>query len=292
MSGESRNGGCSSSSEKVNAKHGEILSDDENNAMDPSIDPPDMGDMIKSIVYGGMDGIITTFAIVCAVCGANLGTRALLLMGVANLIADGISMGMGDYLSEKAEEDFALMRKQELCEKHCPQPKDEEDMIQLYEQRGMTREDATAIISTMAKYQDLFVDHVMMCNLGIPPPSDEASAAGRKGFVTFMSFITFGSVPLLVFFVKDYLLVSSGMKYSPLAMSSASSAFTMFVLGAIKGRLTAQNMVVSGVCMAAHGLMAAYAAYAIGWGMDSLLSSDGVDGETASAAAGVMMKEL
>ena len=60
---------------------------------------------IKSLVFGGLDGIITTFAIVAAVDGAGLDTNTVILMGVANLIADAISMGLGDYISSKAEAD-------------------------------------------------------------------------------------------------------------------------------------------------------------------------------------------
>jgi predicted membrane protein (TIGR00267 family) len=58
---------------------------------------------IKSIVYGGMDGIITTFAIVAGVAGASLASSIVLILGFANLIADGISMATGDYLSNKSE---------------------------------------------------------------------------------------------------------------------------------------------------------------------------------------------
>lgn len=60
---------------------------------------------IKSIVYGGLDGIITTFAVVSGVIGANLNPSIILILGFANLIADGISMGVGDYLSSKAEQE-------------------------------------------------------------------------------------------------------------------------------------------------------------------------------------------
>ena len=62
---------------------------------------------IKSIVFGGLDGIITTFAIIAASAGAGFSLEVILLMGFANLIADGISMGFGDYLSEAAELDHA-----------------------------------------------------------------------------------------------------------------------------------------------------------------------------------------
>ncbi len=66
--------------------------------------PGVFGEYLKSMVYGGMDGIITTFAIVCAASGANKDDATIVTMGVANLIADAISMGMGDYISDKAEQ--------------------------------------------------------------------------------------------------------------------------------------------------------------------------------------------
>ena len=59
-------------------------------------------DRIKSVVFGGLDGVITTFSIVSAVAGASLSIETALLMGFSNLIADGISMGLGDFLSSKA----------------------------------------------------------------------------------------------------------------------------------------------------------------------------------------------
>ena len=61
---------------------------------------------MKSLIFGGLDGIITTFAIVAAVAGSDMDTDVVILMGIANLMADGISMGLGDYLSEVAENNF------------------------------------------------------------------------------------------------------------------------------------------------------------------------------------------
>jgi vacuolar iron transporter family protein len=64
------------------------------------------GKYLKSIVYGGLDGIITTFAIVAGVAGAALSSSVILILGFANLIADGISMAAGDFLSSKAEAEY------------------------------------------------------------------------------------------------------------------------------------------------------------------------------------------
>ena len=56
-------------------------------------------DYAKSIVYGGMDGIVTTFAVVAGAVGGNLGIKPILILGFSNLLADGFSMAVGDYLS-------------------------------------------------------------------------------------------------------------------------------------------------------------------------------------------------
>lgn len=61
---------------------------------------------LKAAVFGANDGIITTFAVVAGVAGAGLDSRIILILGVGNLLADGFSMGVGDYLGEKAEADL------------------------------------------------------------------------------------------------------------------------------------------------------------------------------------------
>lgn len=67
-------------------------------------------DYLSEFVYGGIDGAVTTFAVVAGATGARFDTKILLVLGFANLIADGFSMGVGSYLSTKSE--------QQLLEKH------------------------------------------------------------------------------------------------------------------------------------------------------------------------------
>jgi VIT1/CCC1 family predicted Fe2+/Mn2+ transporter len=59
---------------------------------------------IKEVVYGANDGIITTFAVVAGVSGGGLSPRVVLICGMANLIADGLSMAVGNYLSLQSHE--------------------------------------------------------------------------------------------------------------------------------------------------------------------------------------------
>ena len=59
---------------------------------------------IRDVVYGANDGLITTFAVVAGVLGGGLSSRTMLIIGAANLIADGLSMGVGNYLSIRSHE--------------------------------------------------------------------------------------------------------------------------------------------------------------------------------------------
>ncbi|HET7698985.1 MAG TPA: VIT1/CCC1 transporter family protein [Vicinamibacterales bacterium] len=74
---------------------------------------------IRDVVYGANDGLITTFAVVVGAVGGGLSPRAMLILGSANLFADGLSMGVGNYLSIRAHES-ALAAQQRLPEEAHP----------------------------------------------------------------------------------------------------------------------------------------------------------------------------
>jgi vacuolar iron transporter family protein len=69
---------------------------------------PSWSHHIGDLVFGANDGIVTTFAVVTGVEGANLSIRVALILGVANLVADGIAMGIGNYLGRRSEQDYDL----------------------------------------------------------------------------------------------------------------------------------------------------------------------------------------
>lgn len=73
---------------------------------------------LREFVYGGMDGAVTTFAVVTGAAGANLGTRVILILGFANVLADGFSMAVGSYLSEKSDQDLSVSKGTSKREDH------------------------------------------------------------------------------------------------------------------------------------------------------------------------------
>lgn len=77
-------------------------------------------DYLGEFVYGGIDGAVTTFAVVAGATGARFDTKILLVLGFANLIADGFSMGIGSYLSSKSETELKQKRGESIENEASP----------------------------------------------------------------------------------------------------------------------------------------------------------------------------
>lgn len=222
------------------------------------------GGYIKSAVYGGLDGIITTFATVTSVAGSGLPHSVILIIGLAHLVADGLSMGLGDMLSSQAEHDLVNHeRKRETWEFENFPEGEMDEMIELYEKKGISSEDARAIVFTLAKYKEAFIDIMMVEELNLMPVDDDDSPL-TGGLITFGSFMIFGVVPLLSYLVN----LIPGLRMSAdatLYLSCALTVITMFVLGAVKGSFVGQRWYVSGASMALNGSVAAYFGWVIGY---------------------------
>ena len=96
-----------------------------------------VGGYLRDFVYGANDGIITTFAVVAGVAGANLSASVVLILGFANLLADGFSMAMSNYLGEKSNRDFvATERGREEWEVERLPEEEREEIRKIYRAKG------------------------------------------------------------------------------------------------------------------------------------------------------------
>jgi len=233
------------------------------------------GEYIKSIVYGGLDGIITTFATVTSVAGAEFSAAVIVVLGIAHLFADGVSMGMGDYMSSQAELDYTESeRKREQWEMDNNMAGEIEEMIDLYMAKGVTETDARIIINTLAKYPEAFLNHMMVEELGLlPPDADQGFSPQKAGIVTMASFVLFGAVPLLPYLIA----LIPGVTLQPdaqLWIAIIATILTLFALGAFKGSVVETGRSAwwkSGLLMACNGSVAAAIGYAIGYIMSQLM---------------------
>lgn len=225
------------------------------------------GKYIKSIIYGGLDGIITTFAVVAGVIGAALTPIIVLILGFANLIADGISMGIGDYLSSKSEREYVRdERRREAWEvKHFPEG-EKREMIEIYQGKGIPEPDAKIIVETLARYEPAWIDVMMLEELGLIEDQDDP---WRNGAVTFLSFELFGVIPLAAFILSQMAPISV-LRSSAFVVAAVLTGITMFALGALKVKITGKSWLRSGLEMLLVGGLAATVAFLVGFLLSGL----------------------
>ena len=224
------------------------------------------GEFLKSAVYGGLDGIITTYSIVMGAAGASFNIGTVLILGVSNMIGDGISMGLGDYLSSKSEIDFRRKeQKREEWEIENNPEGEKLEMIEVYKNRGFNHEDAKVLSDTIAKSKKAWVEIMMVEELGLVDGDDSPA---KNGIVTFVAFLVFGLIPLLPFIVSHL----SGLEGGIFVASTVLTGFTLFFMGVIKILFTMRTWWLSGGETLLIGAFVAAAAYLIGWGIESAVN--------------------
>lgn len=219
-------------------------------------------DILKSIIFGGLDGIITSFAMISSSHASHLPRFTILLLGISNIIAGAISMGHGDYFSEKAESEYILDQyNREKWEFENFKECEIKEMKELYTVKyNVSEEDAEIILIAMANYDKLFLDHMMVVELGLMPPDDDSSPI-CNGLATFTSFIIFGSIPLISYLV-------SGLFW----ISCIFSVLTLAVLGGVKSTFTRANCIYSSIITIVNGIFSAGTAYLVVWGLTRTLN--------------------
>ena len=108
-------------------------------------------------------------------------------------------MGVGEFLSSKAENEWILSeREREMWEMENYPEGEVKEMEDIYVERGMDREDAKLVVETMSKYKDFFVDVMMAEELQLQVPDDDhIKESFKEGIIMFCSFAAFGTFPLL-----------------------------------------------------------------------------------------------
>jgi len=196
---------------------------------------------------------------VAGVAGASLSAGIVLILGFANLIADGISMAIGDYLSTKAEKEYAAAeRKRESWEVENYPEGEKKELIELYMGKGMSEQDAKSVVDTVSKYKKTWIDIMMVEELGILE-SDESPI--KNALVTFFSFAIFGFIPLVAYVLSRFV---PDLQSQSFLIACVLTGITLFTLGALKVKVTGQKWFLAGFEMFIVGGLAATAAYGIG----------------------------
>ena len=219
-------------------------------------------DYLKQIVYGGNDGIVTTFAIVAGFEGANatgiarFGTIAILVFGIANLIADAISMGLGEYLSGRSARDVYTAKYRGVEQEIADAPANvATEMAAELGRRGMSAEDRTALVPILGRNRKLLADLNMTYRLGLPEP--DRGNLRMRSLVTFLSFLAFGLIPIFPF-------LGPGGGDFRFPMACAATLAALVALGVLRWRTTRYRMIRAVGETVLVGSVCALAAYLVG----------------------------
>lgn len=219
---------------------------------------------LGEFVYGGIDGSVTTFAVVAGAAGANLDSVVVIILGFANLIADGFAMSVGSYLSTKSEkESFKKHKSIEYWEVDNLPEKEREEIREIYQAKGFKGDLLEQVVDVITEDRDRWVDVMMKEELEM---SEKSKSPFAMGGVTFLSFLIFGFIPLLIY-VVDYI---STLETDLFLISSILTGATFVLIGSLKGLVNQTNLVRSVFETLFLGGVAAVLAYFVGDVLESM----------------------
>ncbi|HCK21740.1 MAG TPA: hypothetical protein DHW15_06140 [Bacteroidetes bacterium] len=167
------------------------------------------GRYLPEFVYGGIDGSVTTFAVVAGAAGAGLEGNIVLILGFANLIADGFSMSVGAYLSAKSALDmYDKHRKREYWEIENLREYEVEEIREIYAAKGFEGDLLEQVVAKITEDKDRWVDVMMKEELEMIP---EAKSPLATGVATFLSFFAVGLLPLIIFVMAYWVNITGNL---------------------------------------------------------------------------------
>ncbi|BDS08022.1 membrane protein [Oceaniferula spumae] len=224
---------------------------------------------LRDFIYGAIDGAVTTFAVVASVAATGLSTGVVIIMGLANLLADGFSMAAGNFLGTRAEIQTRDKRRRAEEKEIDSHPEGErEEIRQIFAAKGFEGEVLDQVVDVITSDKKRWVDTMITEEFGLPLNNPSAwKAAG----VTYLAFVVVGFIPLITY-ILEYLM--PGTVGSPFAVASVLTGVAFFIVGTLKSRFVGKHWLWEGFETLGIGALAAAIAYIIGLLLKPLL--DGV----------------
>jgi VIT1/CCC1 family predicted Fe2+/Mn2+ transporter len=214
---------------------------------------------LHDFIYGAVDGTVTTFAVVAGVAGANLDETVVIILGGANLIADGFSMAVSNFLGSRAErQQRERARREEERHIRLVPEGEREEIRQIFAAKGFEGQDLERVVEVITSDRELWTDTMMSEELGYG--STEPNEF-RAALATLVAFLTVGFLPLVVFV---YDLAAPGNVDNAFAWSAVMTGIAFFAVGAMKSRFVDQTWWRSALETLTVGGLAAALAYAAG----------------------------
>lgn len=224
---------------------------------------------LEDFVYGATDGAVTTFAVVAGVVGASLSPAIVLILGFANLFADGFSMAVGNYLATKSKKEaIERARHHEEWEIDHLADQEKQEIRDIYAKKGFKDELLEEIVRIITSRRKVWLDTMMKEELGL---IEDQKRPIDTAVTTFTAFNAIGFIPLLPF-VIIYATGAIAVSQDAFVFSSISTAVAFFIIGAVKGRILGKPLGRSGLGTLGLGGIAAAVAFIVGYLLNRLVS--------------------
>lgn len=212
---------------------------------------------LSHAILGAIDGCVTTFAVVAGTVGAGLPASVALIMGFANLFADGFSMAVSNYEAIKAERQLRDEARH-MEEEHIDRvPEGErEEIRQVFRKKGFNGAILEAIVATISQDRQLWIETMLTEEYGLQKIDLSPVKAAA---VTFSTFLLAGSLPLLP------LLISALSTNQQFVLSALLAATVFFSIGMLKSLVFAKPILRAGLSTLLTGGAAASLAYLTGY---------------------------
>jgi VIT1/CCC1 family predicted Fe2+/Mn2+ transporter len=217
------------------------------------------GNALRAAVLGANDGLCSNLSLVMGVAGAALSAHAILVTGLAGLLAGACSMAMGEWLSvNTARESYQRQIDVEAAELEEVPDEEKEELALIYQAKGLPKEQATSLAERLMTNKATALDTLVREELGIDP--DELGGSPWTAGATSFFLFAFGAI----FPVAPFFLVSGARA---IAASLALSGVVLFLIGAATSLFTGRPILLSGM----RQLLIGYAAAGITFGIGHLV---------------------
>ncbi len=220
----------------------------------------DAGQYLGEFVYGAIDGTITTFATVSGATGAALSPGIVIILGFANLIADGFSMACGNFLSERSHRDYITKeREREEWEIDHVTEGEIEEIRQIFIKKGFRGKDLENAVKTITSNRKTWVDTMMTEELGL---LESNKSPWKTAGMTYFGFLIIGVIPLLSYLLSYFFPVFQRHTFTIAVFMTLAA---LFIIGAVKRQVTKKSLWLSALETIFIGGAAAVIAYFIGF---------------------------
>lgn len=218
------------------------------------------GQYLGEFVYGAIDGTVTTFAVVAGAAGAALSPGVVLILGFANLLADGFSMASGNFLSERTQHDFVEKeRKREEWEIENVPEGEKEEIREIFRKKGFKGKDLDKAVQIIISDKKIWVDTMMADELGL---LESAKSPWKTAGSTYFGFLAIGIIPLLAYLLSYFFPF---FRQQTFKIAIVMTLIALIIIGVIKRHVTKKNLWKSVIETVFVGGAAAIIAYYIGF---------------------------